>query len=163
MNESLSIFFLGIVAGHAFTLLWFVYLAMKSPKKTSATSNKPTVNERMKRIKEITNEQLDLTRQVDGPQKNGLDGRHKNGMIGKIKRLDEEKNELLKSILLDGYDPELSTVDNAGVVTHMKLSEYMVLMGIKMEPKKSSSPSIEKAGRFTIVKGGKDDGGETTH
>lgn len=160
-GEAFTIFFLGAVFGYAMSILSFLYIGFRSMKKVIDT--KKPVSDRMKRIKEITNEQLDLTRQVDGPQKNSMHGKHKNSLISKIKSLDEEKNDLLRSILLDGHDPELTTVDNAGVVTHMKLSEYMVLMGIKMEPKKPTSPTAERVGRFTVVKGGKDDGGETTH
>lgn len=162
MNE-LVIFFLGVMLGFGLTLVWFLEMARRSLSSKAAADRTASLQERMKRVKEITNEQLDLNRQVDGPQKNGLDGKHKNGLINKMKRLDEEKNDILRSILLDGYDPELTTMDTSGVVTYMKLSEYMALMGIKMEPKKPKS-STSRVGKFTVVKGGKDDSGNnTTH
>jgi hypothetical protein len=116
----------------------------------------------MKRVKEITGEQVDLARRADGPQKNSLDGKYKNGIIAQMKKLDEEKHEVLKSILADGHDPELTTMDETGVVTKMKLSEYMAYLGISVTPKQK--PQSKNVGKFTVYKGGKDDGGNnTTH
>lgn len=163
MNDTFVIFLLGAIFGYAVSILHMLYLGFRAMNKTLEKTT--SVSERMKRVKEITNEQLELSRQVDGPQKNGLDGKFKNNKISQMKALDEEKNNILRSIILDGNDPEITTVDTSGVVSKMKLSEYMAYMGITMEPKKDKSPGVtaEKVGRFTVVKGGKDDGGETTH
>ena len=166
MSEQFVIFMLGIVAGYALSIAHMMYLGIKSLKKTE--SNLKSINERLKRVKEITNQQMDLNAQIDGPQKNAMDGKYKNGMISKLKKLEEEKNDVLRSILVDGHDPELTTVDTSGVVTKMKLSEYMAYMGISVEPvkketEKKTGLTAERIGRFTVVKGGKNDDSGTTH
>jgi hypothetical protein len=167
---ALSYFALGFIVGTIATISLAFYFEARTLKKlkeeTGNTKKQPRYLNRMKRIKDITDEQLELAQQADGPQKNGLDGKYKNNLNRQIKALDEEKNNILISILEDGHDPELTTMDSSGVVTKMKLSEYMAYMGIKMPPKsppKETQSKIERIGKFTVVKGGKDDGGDTTH
>lgn len=164
MNEQVVIFLLGVVLGYAISIMHMLYLGVKAMNKK--VENAKSINDRLKRVKEITNEQMDLNAQIDGPQKNAMDGKYKNGMISKLKKLEEEKNDVLRSILVDGHDPELTTVDTTGVVTKMKLSEYMAYMGISVEPAKKEtkkSTTAERIGRFTVVKGGKNDDSGTTH
>lgn len=168
----LGFYALGLISGVALTVSGTIYYAARMFKKSkdkvssalATTKPKLTINERMKQVKDLTSKQLDLMQSVDSPQKNGLDGKHKNNINRQIKLIDEEKNQLLCSILEEGNDPELTTMDGSGVVTKMLLSEYMVHMGIKMQPKKSvEAPKTERMSRFTVVKGGKDDSGKTTH
>lgn len=169
------VFFAGFATGVVGLTTFTLYLGTKSiSKKEKAISALKKSNEelkdmnaRMKRVKDIASEMSALSQRIDGPQKNGLDGKFKNNIIGQIKLLDEEKNDLLKSIIRDGHDPEITTLDESGVKTQMKLSEYMAYMGIFMEPKESKpevkTPRTEQIGKFTVIKGGKDDGGNTTH
>lgn len=170
---ALAFFVLGFISGGCGVIALTVYIGTRSLKKKAAAvgevaaPKKPSINARMKRVKEITQEQLDLSDRASGPQKNALDGKYKNGLIGQLKQLDDEKNEILISILKDGVDPELTTMDGAGVVTKMLLSEYMAYMGIgvpqKTDPKQGPT-KVERMGKFTVHKGGKDDGGgNTTH
>lgn len=142
---------------------------LSSSKDLTSKAKTLTVSERMKRVQAITEEQLSLSRSIDGPQKNSLDGKYKNSLINKTKALNDEKDEILRSILNDGFDPELSAMDESGVVTQMKLSEYMAYMGIKMKPKnkpvaQTPEAKAERLAKFTLHKGGKSDGGNnTTH
>ncbi len=163
----LAFYVLGIITGAIGTVTLTIYIgtrAVKKRKEEQANPKKLSVEGRMKRVKELQGEQLELAQRADGPQKNSLDGKYKNGLNGEIKRIEEEKTAILVSIIEDGYDPELTTMDASGVVTQMKLSEYMAYMGIKMQAKKSvATPKTERIGKFTVVKGGKDDGGNTTH
>lgn len=163
--ELLASFVLGMITGAAGIVSLTFYLGKRALDKKKAeveqNTKKLSVSDRMKRVKDITAEQLDLARRADGPQKNSLDGKYKNGLIREMKRLDEEKNAVLKSILADGHDPELTTMDETGVVTKMLLSEYMAHMGIKMDPK-PVKPQVEQVGKFTVIRGGRDDGGNNT-
>ncbi len=170
MIEVVGAFVLGFLLGIGCVLGAVFHLGSKSLEKKKAelkekVKKAESLESRMKRVKEITNEQVELAQRADGPQKNSLDGKYKNGIIREMKRLDEEKNDILKSILTDGHDPELTTIDEAGVVSRMKLSEYMAYMGIKMDPPKSQQPKVEQVGKFTVIRGGRDDGGgnNTTH
>lgn len=166
----LSFYMLGIITGAIGIVTMTLAHANKTAKNKlkALSTDKPTVDQRMKKVKELVAEQLELSRRADGPQKNGLDGKYKNQLIRQLKALEEEKNDILRSIILDGEDPTLTTMDESGTVTQMKLSEYMAYMGVTMAPKKETvapkqEPKTERIGKFTVVKGGKDDGGNTTH
>lgn len=170
MIETVAAFIMGFLLGLGSVLAFVMHVGNQGLKKKKAelqekVKKAESIDARMKRVKEITAEQVELASRADGPQKNSLDGKYKNGIIKEMKRLDEEKNTILKSILSDGHDPELTTIDEAGVVSRMKLSEYMAYMGIKMDPPKSQQPKVEQIGKFTVIRGGRDDGGgnNTTH
>lgn len=161
----LGFLLIGFVGGIIAVLSVIVNIGSKSLKdKKAQLIKRETLADRMKRVKEITAEQVELAQRADGPQKNGLDGKHKNSLIGRMKQLDDEKNEVLLSILNDGHDPELTTMDESGTVTSMKLSEYMAHIGIAVKPKPNTNLSkAERLSKFTVHKGGKDDGGSTNH
>jgi hypothetical protein len=162
MMEVIAAFTAGILLGLILVLSFVMYLGTRSlTKKRAEFKTKleglESIEAKMKRVREIAEEMLDLYRMTDHPQKNSLDGKYKNGIIGQIKILEDEKNDLLRSIISDGHDPELSTIDGSGVVTRMKLSQYMVDAGISMSPKeKPDAPKVEQVGKFTVIRGGKD-------
>ena len=171
MIEGFVMFFIGFMFGFISMIAFIVHHKEKVTEKEKKSlinklSKRESIDSRLKRVKEITTEQLDLQGHASGPQKNALHGRHKNGIIGQIKVLEEEKSEILRSILHDGHDPLLTTIDDSGTVHQMKLSEYMVYMGITMKPKEqlaTPEPTPTQKSKFTVYKGGKDDGGETVH
>lgn len=168
--ELAAFFDLGFIVGMISTFVYILYLGNKELKKqeeeletqTKEVQAKLSVNDRLKQVRAITEEQLDLLQQADHPQKNGLDGKFKNGLNGKVKELEKEKEEILKSIVTDGHDPLITTTDADGVVTQMKLSSYLANNGIvAVAPKQPEPPKPRQAGKFTIYKGGKPD--DTTH
>lgn len=173
--DLLAFFVLGLISGAAIAMMIVIHLGKKYFDQKKAlggdTPTKTSISDRMKKVKEISAKQLDLTSRIDRPQKNSLDGKYKNLMIGQLKALEEEKNDLLRSIIAEGHDPELTTVNESGVVEKMKLSEYMAYMGITMAPSKTleqpkaSKPkqNIERLGKFTVIRGGKDGGNNSSN
>lgn len=168
----ISVFFGGLLCGLLAALAIVMYIGSSSLERKKKALLEKIKNEdkrleslesRMTRVKEITKQQLELSQQAEGPQKNSLHGKYKNTLVKEMKALDEEKTSILKSILADGHDPELTTIDQTGVVSKMKLSEYMAYLGITMEPQKSTAPTSKQMGKFTVIRGGKDDGEGTTH
>ena len=157
----LLVYLSGIISGIIATVVFTIYIGIKGMKKKKDADVDP-IFDRMKKVKEITMEQIELQSGASGPQKNALHGKYKNGLIGRIKELEEEKNTILRSIIEDGHDPEISTVDDDGNVSKLKLSEFMAASGIKMDPKVPANQSTESKtkniGKFTVIKGGKDDG-----
>lgn len=163
----IGFYVLGLITGACGMVsltLWLGNRSLERKRKqlTEAPAGKLSLEARMKRVKDLTDEQMDLLAQIDQPQKNGLDGRHKNGLNSTVKDIEKEKAEILRSILEDGYDPEISAMDMSGVVSKMKLSEFMVDQGLIAPPKPKEEPKIKTLGKFTVHKGGKDDGG-TSH
>lgn len=161
----LTMFMLGLITGVYGTLTIITALGQRALNRRKRELEKSTpkmesVSSRMKRVKDITNEQLDIQSATAGPQKNAMHGKYKNGLISRMKELDEQKNEILKSIILDGFDPTITVMDTDGSVAEIKLSEFLAQNGIIIPPK-GSQPPPKPSSKFTVVKGGKDDG--TTH
>ena len=173
----LAVYVLGFLTGAISLIIVTIAIAKRSfnkRKKELETGKKPeSVGARLKQVKDITTEQLDLQGQISGPQKNGLHGRHKNGLVARLKELESQKTEILKSIVADGFDPEITVMDETGVVTNIKLSEFLAQNGVVMPPvvPKPEAPKVpagpppapKQHGRFMVHKGGKDDGSGTTH
>jgi hypothetical protein len=124
-----------------------------------------TVDERLLKVKELTDTQMSLQAQIETPQRNDLDGKYKNSLSREVAKIDEEKSELLNSIIKDGHNPSISVMGDDGVVETMLLSEFMIRLGMNVDIKKdevkpttkpSVVPSKDKS-PFTVHKGGKDD------
>ena len=158
-------FILGTIFGATGIITLALMVAKRSfdklKKEADAKPKTESVGSRMKKVKDITTEQLDLQSQAVGPQMNALHGKYKNGLNGRIKELELQKADILKSIITDGFDPQITVVDGAGVVTTIKLSEFLAQTGIVVPPK--NQQPTKQIGKFTVHKGGKDDGGNTTH
>jgi len=170
MITAIAFYLLGVFSGItgiiALTLFMSKRALDKRKKELEASGiKKESIKSRMNKVREMTAEQLELNSAADGPQKNALHGRYKNGLIGRIKELEIQKADVLRSIIADGFDPEITVVDGAGVVTTIKLSEFLAQTGAlpPTEPPKSIKPRTKLVGKFTVHKGGKDDGGSTTH
>lgn len=171
MIEYALMYMAGVCTGVVLMFIWVLYIGQKAsnklkqmtPDKVKSASSKEkpkNITDRMKRVREITEEMISLNQASDGPQKNALHGKDKNRNIARMKALEEEKNDILRSILRDGFDPELNAMDESGTITQMKLSEFMAMQGITMEPKveQKPAPRSQQIGKFTVIRGGKDDG-----
>jgi hypothetical protein len=123
-------------------------------KKRPAVVKYPQhVADKIRRVKEITREQLNLMPSTGGPQKNALHGKHKNSINRTLSSLEDEKNELLNSILNDGHDPEITSMAGDGTSSKMKLSEFLARTPPSSSEKNTNTKKINK---FTVHQGGKD-------
>jgi hypothetical protein len=120
------------------------------------------IEPRMARIKEIAKLQMDLQAAHDGPQRNAMDGRYKNGLMGELKQLEEEKVNILNSIVNDGFDPPVNVLKEDGTTQVTKLSAFLAGYDPKLAGEKKADGPVRNVGRFVVHKGGKDDGGNTT-
>lgn len=164
--DPLIVFMIGLMIGCVGTIILTLEVVKRAMDKrkndlTQASTKIESVTSRMKKVKEITNEQLDIQSATSGPQKNAMHGKYKNGLTSRLKELEEQKNAILTSIVVDGFDPEITIMDEDGTVTTTKLSEFLAQNGITIPPK-GSQPPPRPVGKFVVHKGGKDDGG-TTH
>jgi hypothetical protein len=139
--------------------------AKKMPNGFSDDLQMAAIEERMLRIKEIAQVQMDLQSAADGPQKNAMDGKYKNGLMAQLKVLEEEKIAILTSIVNDGFDPSVNVLKEDGTTEVTKLSAF--LSGYTSKPFEGGVPadaSVRQVGKFVVHKGGKDDNGNpTTH
>lgn len=163
----MEFFIFGFIVGLISSLGLVYYLGTISLKKKENV--KKSINDRIKKVQELTKLQHQLMNGVYSPQKNSLDGKYRAGLVKEIKSMEEEKTEILKSILKDGYDPVISSANEGGVVTERKLSHYLTEMGIDVDQllKQEQTPppqEEEQKPKFTVLQGGKtDDDDETFH
>lgn len=130
----------GFIAGSSAIIMISILYAKNTIKKTLTSKQEllkdlskardvlkkaTSVQERMNQVKDLTRDQIDMQMKMELPQKNSLDGKYKNGLSRQIKEIEEEKKSILQSILDDGYDPEISTLNADSKIETMKLSEFM--------------------------------------
>lgn len=127
-------------------------------KLTQDDEKRASIITRLKQAQAITEQQLDIRDATDQPSKNALHSRYKNGLIGDIKKLEEEKIAILQSILNDGFDPVISVVDENGTRQELPLSHFVGKAAAAHLPPTQDPNGPKKAGKFVIVKGGRDDG-----
>lgn len=123
-----------------------------------------TVHSRLKRAAEISTKQLEIAQAIDQPSKNSLHSKYKNQLVGEVKELEKEKRALLRSIIQDGFDPDLTITNQNGEKEQISLSQYMIRNGIEPQELDDSvpppPPGKTNKSKFVVIKGGKND---TTH
>lgn len=191
MSEQLFAFLLGIMAGIGLVMIYIQYKVSQIRGSASYTEAKKfiddvkkkaglppdseetlesklekisSIKDKLIRAGQIAQQQAELRDAAQQPSKNAMHSRYKNGLIGEMSKLENEKNDILKSILDEGFDPTITVVDSAGEQKQMTLSEYLSGNQSAMEEEVSKDPNApRKVGKFTVHNGGKPDGGETTH
>lgn len=155
-----SFFILGFGSGVLGSMVAFIVAV----KRVKDKPKKQTVEQKMDSFGAVTEQQLKLL-QLEAALRAG--GQDATTVTQQITALEDEKFNLLKSILADGADPELTAVNTKGEHQKMKLSTYLSDHATAWRPpplNKVESKS-QRLGKFTVIKGGKDDsgGGNTSH
>ena len=121
----------------------FKEFAKELNKVKVAIEKMSSVQDRLSKVQEITKDQLDMQLDIDRPQMNSLDGKYKNSLSRKVKAMEEEKRDILQSILDDGFDPEITALNSDSISEKMKLSEFMSknFESVKTD-KPNSKPSL---------------------
>lgn len=115
------------------------------------------VTERLNKAREITEKQLGLLGQIDQPSKNALHSKWKNDLNHEVRKLEDEKNEILRSILKDGYDPTITILNANDQKETIKLSDYLARIGLTKEdpaPPSDDPNGPKKVGKFMVYSGG---------
>lgn len=84
-----------------------------------------SAKERINQALDISEQQYALMSGIEGPQSGPLHGKHKMSVSAELKRLEEEKITILKSVLADGYNPKLVTINEEGERESVKLSDFV--------------------------------------
>lgn len=118
---------------------------------------------RLKKAAEISNKQLELFAATQGPSQGALHSKWKNDVLHEIKELEKEKRDILRSIIKEGLDPELTLTEEANgkkETVVVKLSEYMKRNNIPLVDGSEiaqTTPEVVKNKKFFIIDGGKSD------
>ena len=137
----------------------------KKAKELESKTN--SFKERLAKASKIAQIQMELRAQVEMPSKNGLHSKYKSGLITEIGELEQEKLDILKTVLAEGFNPMITVAQESGT-KEVPLSEYVAaaqrdvetVMGKEEAPAAlpASSNEPRKVGKFFIYRGGKDDG-----
>jgi hypothetical protein len=164
----LLVFLSGMISGVLLFITYGIYKMRKLEKmkedllgkletKAKDLKGQQSIIERLRAASEIAQQQLDLRDAAQQPSKNATHSRYKNGLISELQELEQQKVAILQSILNDGFDPKITVLNSAGEREEMPLSEFL-----QVESAKSAEASPKEApkqvGRFTVIKGGRDDG-----
>lgn len=101
-----------------------------------------SVKYRYKKIEEITDKQLDLVSRVDRPSASAAHSRYKNDIVGQLKALEDEKVDIMRSIVDDGIDPNI-TISIDGEPQSMKMSEAINMHDINNKKPFTPPPKTE--------------------
>jgi hypothetical protein len=162
--------FLGFMVGSIFTLMLisgYVYIkANQLIKKAKAASNDlkdkllnnselyEKVKDRLKRLSDITQRELEIMGSMSYPSANATHSRHKNSLVSEAKALQEEKIAIMRSMVAEGLDLEMSVIDESGQSKKMKLSEFL---GEQPVDKTQQADKSSNKPKFTVLTGGKSD------
>lgn len=102
-----------------------------------------SVKKRFTEITEITDRQMDLMSGAERPSASALHSKHQNGIISELKKLEEQKMTIFKSILQDGLDPNLSIMVD-GKPTVMKMSEAVSMYETNQERSDNTESKIPR-------------------
>jgi hypothetical protein len=133
-----------------------------------------SVLERLKKAGECTQEQNAIAAQHSMPSSNALHSKYKNQLASRFKQLEEEKLEILRSIVTDGFDPMVMCFNNSTQQNEeILLSEFLkIASGESPTQKITDGPEVEPPANVEpesikkVVKNGKTffliEGGKTT-
>jgi len=141
-------------------------------KATELEQKTNSIKERLVKASQISQTQTDLRNQAEMPSKNGLHSKYKNGLVAEISELEQEKINILKTIIVDGFNPIITVIQDGGTKEEVPLSDYIaseqqVVDVASGKTPEETTPAIpgpnepRKIGKFFVYRGGKDDG--TTH
>jgi hypothetical protein len=165
-------FLLGTIAGVIFTIVYGMYqlkkLANSRGEKVKALEEKVklqeakfnSIKERLNEAQQLTEKQFELLGALDQPSKNALHSKYKNNISHEVRQLEEDKVKILRSIILDGYDPEITILNEKSEKMRIKLSEYLIKLdrqnGVTPPPPppENSKTTVKKIGKFVVYSGG---------
>jgi hypothetical protein len=131
-----------------------------------------SVKDRLLKAAQIAQTQMELRSQAEMPSKNSLHSKYKNGLAAEINELEQQKLDVLKSVLAEGFNPMITVIHDGGSKEELPLSDYVLMSqdavnsiaGNKKEvtppppPTSPESVAPKKVGKFFVYSGGKDDG-----
>lgn len=164
----LFIAIMSFICGAGFSLLGIMLFGLSRLKKLDAKrkefaqqiANKDkitsSVSDRINQALDICERQFDIMSGLEGPQNGPMHGKHKQVMGAELKRLEEEKMTIFRSILADGFDPSLGVINEMGEKESIKLSEFvnrMELLDQKKNPKaRYTKPQEPVRPKLSLVK-----------
>lgn len=162
-------FIMGFLAGFGALAIPISYWFYRVNKETTEKQEKikeevkqeaekmKNVADRMKRVQVITDMQNEMIAKQQEPSRGVIHSKNKNNIGGKIKELEQEKLDVLTSIIEDGYDPVVVAVDpTSGEQKQQKLSDYLEVIRTSsplLNDKGFEPTTEEKKRKFKLITG----------
>lgn len=164
------VFFIGFNLGVLTVCAWAIYAANKIAKQAKASNSKmetklkaafnaaaaavskedSSVRQRLNKVQDLTQEQLGILGMMDKPQSGPLEGRNRKYLQAQLTEIEEEKLNLMKSIIKDGFNPKIKILNDQGEVETITLESFL-------DRKKDRDPPVNdptpKKPKLTLVKG----------
>ncbi|CAM6003918.1 unnamed protein product [Sphagnum balticum] len=102
-----------------------VLLKQIKAKAAEIDQKKETIKERLLKASDIAQAQMSVRAQMDMPSKNALHSKYKNDLMLELQEMEQQKLDLLRTILIEGYNPMITVLNESGKKTEMPLSEYV--------------------------------------
>lgn len=162
--STLSVLVLGYTLGVASILAYGLYMLRKYDKKRQKFAEvlakeakdiavkAESARDRINKAFDISQQQFDIMSGMEGPQSGPLHGKHKQTMNSELKRLEEEKIAILKSVLNDGYDPKFVIINDRGEKESIKLSEFINRHTLNEKHAGATPAPVEPKKRLSLVK-----------
>jgi flagellar biosynthesis GTPase FlhF len=167
-------FVLGFLSGVGVVLAYGMYSLKKLEKKNkmllkqaqqeqkTKESLVASIRDRLTKAHDITQKQFELLAELDMPSKNALHSKWKNGVSREVRQMEDDKISLLRSILADGFDPEIAILNESYQKEKIKLSDYIKKIDKSVgsetppppPPPDNSGTTLKKVGRFFVYSGG---------
>jgi hypothetical protein len=172
------VFVLGMIFGAGLLMAYGVFKMKKAKsalidqlriKAQEMDQKEKSITDRLIKASDLAQAQMALRAQMEMPSKNALHSKYKNGLISELQDMEQQKLDLLRTVLAEGFDPTIAVIDGAGVKQDVLLSTYVNEAAVQLNeslgdqaPMPPTDPTqARKVGKFLVYKGGKDDG--TTH
>lgn len=131
----------GLIIGFAFSSFgWKIAydslykVSLKAIKDQHGDNNKiiyARVRAKIADISKITETQIALWGQIDGPNMSAAHSKWKRNLINEINNLESEKMAIFKEILKDGVDLTVSIIESDGTKSNKQMSEIVKEFDIK--------------------------------
>ena len=136
----------GIIAGFLGTIVLLALLTFKPSRLDNKTVNKMlkeaelvgSIKYRFDQADKLSNEQFELLSKLDQPNKSASHAHWKNEIVNQVEELEKNKIEIFKSMLEDGIDPYLTTMNSDGQTEQVRMSE-----AIKMAENNNDAPQTK--------------------
>lgn len=161
------LFICGFIVGIVSTFLILLYWGNRRYSKTLNALNETSeaflkktelvgsAKLRFNKIEDITADQLSLIKQLDMPSSSASHSRYKNTLIRQLSDMENEKIEIMRSIVKDGIDPVVSfSID--GEIQKMKMSEAVTRHDAKSNVTKTDSKIPHKKNKLQLVTNNED-------
>src|ERR1035437_7104015 len=137
MVDAFLFFFTGLVWGAVLVFMYGSYRIEKVKKAKEALltqikakvaemdKQKESIKDRLIKASELAQTQIVIRGQLEMPSNGALHSKYKNELMHEMQDIEQQKIDILKTILAEGFDPMITIVNDTGTKSEIALSGYV--------------------------------------